>query len=151
MTVNTDDYVPEPSWVGRIMECTRLYRRTVLAALDEAGFGDIPINASAVLGALARRPTTAGQLADGLSRAKQEVSRLVDTLVDRDYVVRESDPDDRRRLVLRLSRKGQAAAAVVHATVLTLDQRMEAELAGRGLNADQIERVGRALDEFARR
>jgi DNA-binding MarR family transcriptional regulator len=95
--------------------------------------------------------SAAAQLADGLSRAKQEVSRLVDTLVDREYVVRESDPDDRRRLVLRLTRKGRAAADVIQAAVLALDQRMEAELAGCGLDADQIERVGRALDQFAGR
>ena len=151
MTVNSDDYMGEPAWVGRIMECTRLYRRTVLTALYRAGFGDVPINASAVLGSLARQRGTVGQLADGLSRAKQEVSRLVDTLVDRDYVVRESDPDDRRRLVLRLTRKGRAAAAVIHAAVLTLDQRLEAELAGNGLDAGQIECVGRALDELTRR
>ena len=54
-----------------------------------------------------RQPATLGAVADGLGRGAPAISRAVDTLVRAGLVERTHDPDNRRRLALRLSERGQ--------------------------------------------
>ena len=62
----------------------------------------------------------------GLRRSKQRSSQLIDTLV-RGYLERRNDPDDRRRMSVRLTERGRIASAAIQAAVDTID----AELAER--------------------
>jgi DNA-binding MarR family transcriptional regulator len=55
----------------------------------------------------ARQPATLGEVANALGRGAPSVSRAVDTLVRAGLVERTNDPDNRRRLALRLSERGQ--------------------------------------------
>lgn len=57
----------------------------------------------------AQEPATLGQVADAVGRGAPAVSRAVDALVRSGLVERTQDPDNRRRLALRLSERGQAA------------------------------------------
>jgi len=57
----------------------------------------------------ARQPATLGEVADAVGRGAPAVSRAVDLLVRAGLVERTQDPDNRRRLALRLSERGQAA------------------------------------------
>ncbi len=59
----------------------------------------------------AREPATLGEVADAVGRGAPAVSRAVDTLVRAGLVERTQDPDNRRRLALRLSERGRDAAA----------------------------------------
>lgn len=56
----------------------------------------------------AHEPATLGQVAKSVARGAPAVSRAVETLVRSGLVERTHDPDNRRRLALRLSERGQA-------------------------------------------
>jgi DNA-binding MarR family transcriptional regulator len=61
-----------------------------------------------LMGAIAaREPATLGEVANAVGRGAPAVSRAVETLVRAGLVERTHDPDNRRRLALRLSREGQ--------------------------------------------
>jgi DNA-binding MarR family transcriptional regulator len=62
-----------------------------------------------ILQHLRRGRAMQSDLAFQLTVTKQSVTRIVDTLVDRRYVIRRVDPDDRRRVIHSISAKGQRA------------------------------------------
>jgi DNA-binding MarR family transcriptional regulator len=105
--------------------------RTRLAA----DFDDLPRNGPYVLGGMANHGGTAAQLIRELGVSKQAASQLIDTLVLRGYLVREVNPDDRRRMDINLTERGRAAADAVRTGVLSVDTELAAmitpeELAG---------------------
>jgi DNA-binding MarR family transcriptional regulator len=57
--------------------------------------------------------TTIGDLAEALRRSPSATSRLVDGLVKRRLVERQSEPDDRRQRTVRLTLRGQAVLRAV--------------------------------------
>lgn len=101
-----------------------VYAAEMRQAFAEAGFDDLPRNGAYVLGS-ADNGAPLGQIIRELRVSKQAAGQLVDTLVLRGYLNRTVDPDDRRRLTLTLTERGQAANAVTQARV----QHIEAELA----------------------
>jgi DNA-binding MarR family transcriptional regulator len=124
----------------------RSYGEVVRHAVAEAGFDDLPRNGAYVVGATARHALTMQELPAALGVTKQAFSQLVDTLVLRDYVERETDPTDRRRLLLRLTDRGRAVAEVVDACARRSDAAV-AELVGEGALAD-ARRVLAAMNEL---
>jgi len=90
------------------------YGGVIRRALDRAGFDDIPANGLHVIGGLAlgAEDVPLSALIQDLRISKQSAGQLVDTLVMRGYLERQVDADDRRRLILRLTERGTAAAAV---------------------------------------
>ncbi|MEO6433185.1 MAG: MarR family transcriptional regulator [Sphingomicrobium sp.] len=58
-------------------------------------------------------PATLNEVASSVGRGAPAVSRSVDTLVRAGLVERTQDPDNRRRLALRLSKSGRARLAEV--------------------------------------
>lgn len=90
------------------------YGAAMRKALDGAGYDDIPANGLYVIGAMAqdaREMPLAAVIAD-LGLSKQAAGHLVDTLVARGYLERRADPQDRRRLIVSLTERGQDAARV---------------------------------------
>ncbi len=60
------------------------------------------------LSMLARRqPLRMSDLADALGMTAASASALIDRMVQRGFVTRRSDPDDRRTVLVELSRRGQ--------------------------------------------
>jgi DNA-binding MarR family transcriptional regulator len=90
------------------------YGNAMRAALDRAGCDDIPKNGLYVIGGLALGAggVPLGQLAAELGVSKQAAGQLVDTLVLRGYLDRVVDPEDRRKISITLSKRGQMAATV---------------------------------------
>jgi DNA-binding MarR family transcriptional regulator len=93
----------------------------VQSGLAARGFTDVrPVHGFA-FAALAGGDTTTAGLANALGITKQAAAQLVDHLVDHGYVIRQSDPRDRRAQRLLLTDRGhactgaaqQAAAEVV--------------------------------------
>jgi DNA-binding MarR family transcriptional regulator len=80
------------------------YRR--LLGLRQAEWGVI-----AQLGA--RAPRTLGDLAAGMGLDATQISRSVSDLVERGLVTRSSNPRNNREVLIALSRKGEAANAVI--------------------------------------
>jgi DNA-binding MarR family transcriptional regulator len=102
----------------------RVYGGAIRDALSEAGYGDIPKNGIYVLGAIARMGAPLSRIIEQLGVSKQAGGQLVDTLVVRGYLDRETDPHDRRRLTVRLSERGRAAAEISRAAVERIDARL---------------------------
>jgi DNA-binding MarR family transcriptional regulator len=109
---------PEPWWDEVVLpallgSARRTYGQAMRAALLRAGFDDMPPRGMGVVGGIARNgPAPQQELPRFLSTSKQSASQLVETLVQRGYVERSTDPDDRRRIVLTLTDRGREAAAL---------------------------------------
>jgi DNA-binding MarR family transcriptional regulator len=79
-----------------------------------------------------RQPATLNEVADAIGRGAPAVSRAVETLVRAGLVERTHDPDNRRRLALRLSQQGEdtlRARPAAHGKLTTsLDRLAQSEL-----------------------
>ncbi|HET8554192.1 MAG TPA: MarR family transcriptional regulator [Rhodanobacteraceae bacterium] len=102
----------------------RAYGGAIRADLDRAGYDDIPRNGLYVLGALANHDTPLSEIIRYLGVSKQAAGQLVDTLVSRGYLEREVDAEDRRRLTIRLSARGEDAAIIMREAVKRIDTRL---------------------------
>jgi DNA-binding MarR family transcriptional regulator len=97
------------------------YGSAVRQALADGDFDDVPRNGAFVLGGIARHGAPLSEIISALGVSKQAAGALVDTLVARGYLDRSVDPEDRRRLTVRLTERGAAAAAVVRSAVEEVD------------------------------
>jgi len=118
------------------------YGSAMRAALADAGYDDIPKNGLYVIGGLAlqTRDHPLSQLIDELKLSKQAAGQLVDTLVERGYLEREVDKNDRRKLTVGLTKRGQTAAKVQAAALAKIDAKLIARV-----GAKDIERARRTL------
>ena len=116
------------------------YGKAMRAALEQAGYDDIPGNGLYIIGGLAldRERIPLRQLVKQLGITKQGAGQLVDTLVMRGYLSRTVDENDRRKLNVTLTPRGQAAAEVQSA-------------AREAIDAELIDRVGEDDIRAARR
>ncbi|MCS6939749.1 MAG: MarR family transcriptional regulator [Roseiflexaceae bacterium] len=95
-----------------------------------------------MLAKLAERPWSLSELAAAHQVTPSSMSRTVDVLVQRNWVERATAPDDRRKVVLRLTPAGYAAHAAIRDAareaaarlIAQLDERQRAHLY-EGLNA----------------
>ena len=90
------------------------YGNAMHKALAEAGCDDVPPNGMYVIGSLAlgAGDVPLSLLVKQLRLSKQAAGQLVDTLVLRGYLRRETDETDRRRFTIALTERGWHAAAV---------------------------------------
>ena len=119
------------------------YGIAMRAALDAAGFDDIPRNGLYVIGGLATGTPDVplGALIRDLRISRQSAGQLVDTLVARGYLERTVDAHDRRKLNITLTERGLAAAAAQAGARRRIDQTLVDRI---GLEAVMIMRQGLA-------
>jgi DNA-binding MarR family transcriptional regulator len=103
-----------------------VYGLFIRDALAEAGFGDMPASGGYVIRLVAPGITPLSDVISDLGISKQRASELLDTLVLRGYLERSADPADRRRVLVALTDRGQAASDAVYAAVLDIDTRLTA-------------------------
>jgi DNA-binding MarR family transcriptional regulator len=108
------------------------YTNAVRRELTEGGYDDLPPNGAFVVGAVTNHGVPLAEAVRGLHVSKQAASQLVDALVTRGYVERTPDPEDRRRVVLRVTERGAGAAECVQAGVRSVDDRLAARLGADG-------------------
>jgi DNA-binding MarR family transcriptional regulator len=121
--------VPAEVVVPALLRASRgAYANAIRDRLAAAGFDDMPKNGPYVIGGMANRNATAGQLVQQLGITKQATSQLLDTLVLRGYVDRSVDPDDRRRQTLELTERGRDAGVAIRAGVDSVDDELVAIL-----------------------
>lgn len=91
----------------------------LLAKVLEIALGEADLSPSQyrLLNFLLEAPAAATALADRLDVTRPSLTALVDGLVARGFVVREPDPDDRRRVSHQISDQGRAAAAKADAAI----------------------------------
>jgi DNA-binding MarR family transcriptional regulator len=116
------------------------YASAIRAALGEVGCDDVPGNGIYVIGAVANDGTPLSEIISHLGVSKQAGGQLVDTLVLRGFLDRTPDPDDRRRMTVALTERGQLAAETTRSAVAAVD----AELVARA-GPDVIDQLRAAL------
>ncbi len=93
----------------------------------------MPPNGAYVIGGMARTGAPLSELIKQMGVSKQAAGQLVDTLVTRGYLDRSVDAEDRRRLTVSLTRRGQSAAAVVRSAVEHVDAQLVARVGAEAL------------------
>jgi len=121
----------EPWWATVVMPvlfaaARESYGRAIKVALAEVGCGDMPRSGSRLIGGIARSGQPMRDLVDEMGVSKQRTGQLIDVLVDRGYLTRETDPEDRRRLMVDLTERGTMAAEAIRRAVDRLDSTLEA-------------------------
>jgi DNA-binding MarR family transcriptional regulator len=94
-------------------------------ALEGSDMDDLPPNGPFAIGAIARTSAPLSSIVRQLGCSKQAAGQLVDTLAVRGYLERSIDPDDRRRLIVRLTARGEAAAKLIRSAVDGLEAELE--------------------------
>ena len=120
------------------------YGAAIRAALNAADLADLPREGPFVIGALVRIGPQLGRIIGALGISKQAGGQLIDMLVQRGYLEREPDPDDRRRYVLALTPRGKAAARAIRAAIAHVDAELE-----RRVGAVNVRRARRTLHALA--
>jgi len=105
----------------------------------------ISVSQAHALGELATQPLTQAELARRLGLDRSVVSRLADTLIERDWLQRERHPQDQRAVQLVLTGAGaQAAARLAGARRARMATLLDA------VPVDERDAVLHALDVLAR-
>jgi DNA-binding MarR family transcriptional regulator len=109
------------------------YSAEIRERLAEIGCEDFPRNGPYLVGGMVNHHNPPAQLIREMGISKQAASQLVDTLVLRGYVTRGVDPEDRRRMTIEVTERGEAAAAAVRAGIAEVDAAL-----ARRLTPDQL-------------
>lgn len=104
----------------------------IQAGLARRGFDDVrPVHGFA-FARLSGTPATASELATHLGVTKQAAAQLVDHLVQRGYLRRETDPTDRRARLLVLTERGRACTAAADQAAVDVVQHWRDQLPEAG-------------------
>jgi len=98
-----------------------MVRHEVMDGLHAAGFGDILPAHLGVFQYPGPDGVRPGVLAMRTQSSKQAMNHLLHQLESGGYITREAHPDDRRTRVVRLTKRGWAAAAVIEQIVERLE------------------------------
>ncbi|HEX3940070.1 MAG TPA: MarR family transcriptional regulator [Acidobacteriaceae bacterium] len=132
---------------GLLRHAQRAYGAAMRAALAAIGCDDMPKNGMYVIGGLAMGAggVPLSQFVAELGVSKQAAGQLVDTLVLRGYLDRSIDTEDRRKLSIKLTTRGEAAAAAQGAA----RKRVDAQLA-ESVGSECVVEMRRALGALCR-
>jgi DNA-binding MarR family transcriptional regulator len=120
-----------------------LVRHEVMNALHEAGFHDVlPAHLGVFQhpGPDGQRP---GMLALRTRASKQAMNHLLHQLESGGYLLRDSNPDDRRTRVVHLTERGRAAQSVIQQTMARLEREWY-----QALGQDAYGGLARALERL---
>lgn len=102
MNLSPDDCAQE------VLDVTPLVMRVIRAEMRSQRAPDLSVPQFRVLGFIHRHPATSlSAVAEHMGQALPTLSNLVDSLVTRKLVTRESSTTDRRRMTLNLTAKGE--------------------------------------------
>jgi DNA-binding MarR family transcriptional regulator len=102
------------------------FKAKALAKLEGAGFDPYHYSVLAILGEGARE--TQAMIADTLALDPSRLVALLDALEDRELVVRQRDPDDRRRHVVTITDEGKRELSRLRAIVKEVEDEFFAPL-----------------------
>jgi DNA-binding MarR family transcriptional regulator len=112
----------EMVWPVLLAEARLAYTTEIRKAFEEAGFDDMPRAGARVIGRIAFGGTNVNEVAAVYGVSKQAASQLVDALVARGYVERMPDENDRRKMLVRLTERGTAAAEELRDAIARVDE-----------------------------
>jgi len=120
------------------------YAGSIRAQLHAVGITDLPRNGAFLLAGIDTRGGPAPDLPSDLGITKQAVSQVIDILVNRGYLERGANTDDRRRINLVLTERGQRAVDAVLRGVEAVDTQLRDRL-----SSEQIATMRSALSALA--
>lgn len=126
-----------------IEEAIKSYRKFAQKRINEQGI-DITIDQWLVLNSLdTNKKLPQNQLAELVFKDVASVTRIIDLLVKKEYLVRSTHSDDRRRFVLEITEKGRDAIAKAGSIV-----NENRSIALNGLSDANINRVQSLLKQI---
>lgn len=132
--VTEAEHAPPPL-AALLRRARNTLREAVRTALADAGYDDLPANGPYVISATAAEGVPLAVIIERLGLSKQAAGHLVDLLVLRGYLDRHVDPNDRRRLVVVPTERGQAAALVIQQAADRLEGRLVATVGAADVEA----------------
>jgi len=111
------------------------YARSIRAQLHAIGIDDLPRNGAFILAGIDTTGGPRGDLPADLGVTKQAVSQVIDTLVNRGYLTRSPDPDDRRRISLELTERGQQVVDAVSHGIEAVDFQLQERVSPEQIEA----------------
>jgi DNA-binding MarR family transcriptional regulator len=144
--------IDEPDLAIILVAANRCLSDRLTAAVRHTGARDARTAFGFVIRAVAAEEPTVTRLAELLGVSRQAASKLADEMVQRGYLLRATDPDDRRRTHLRLSAKGRRVRQRAAEESAAIEAELRAEVGDRAVDGLRrallafVEREG-ALDE----
>jgi DNA-binding MarR family transcriptional regulator len=144
--------VDKPDLAIILVAANRCLADRVTAAVRETGARDARPAFGFVIRAVDAEEPTVTRLAQLLGVTRQAASKLADEMVQRGYLLRAVDPEDRRRTRLRLSAKGRRVRVRAAAESAAIEAELRADVGDRAVDGLRrallafVEREG-ALDE----
>lgn len=100
------------------------YANSIRAQLQAIGIDDLPRNGAFVLAGIGTAGGPRRDLPSYLGVTKQAVNQVIDILVNRGYLERSPDPEDRRRIILELTERGTQVVSAVASGVEAVDRQL---------------------------
>ena len=100
------------------------YALVIQRELTAAGFDDLPRSGPFVLGGIVNWGATVADMVSDLGVTRQAASQLIDVLVLRGYLTRQADAQDRRRIAIGLTPRGETAGGVVINAIAAVDRNL---------------------------
>src|ERR1700757_3592689 len=123
------------SMPGLLRGARKAYGNLIRQEFADAGFDDMPRHGAYVLARVYGDSSASADFARDLNISKQAVSQLVDTMVMRGYLARTPDTEDRRRMVLTLTPRGEEAATAGWRAASEADAELASRLSPEGVAA----------------
>ncbi len=93
--------------------------------------------------------STIAELHRALAHRRSTLTSILDRLAERKFITRESDPNDRRSFIVRLSTKGKTVAARVHRELARIEESALKGVTGREFQS--VVKVLQTLEKTADR
>ena len=144
--------IDDPDLAIILVAANRCLSDRLIAAVRGTGARDARPAFGFVIRAVDAEEPTVTRLAELLGVSRQAASKLADEMVQRGYLLRAADPDDRRRTRLRLSAKGRRVRKRAAEESATIEAELRAAVGDRAVDGLRrsllafVEREG-ALDE----
>lgn len=121
----------------------KAYRQFAQRTITEAGF-DITIDQWLVLNMLSEHPgISQGEIAERVFKDAASVTRIIDLLIRKGYLVRENHQTDRRRFTLELTKEGKALIRSISKVVETYRGQ-----ALKGISEKELQSVRETLNQI---
>jgi DNA-binding MarR family transcriptional regulator len=114
------------------------YAGSIRAQLHAVGIEDLPRNGAFILAGIDATGGPRQDLPYDLGVTKQAVSQLIDVLVNRGYLERGEDPQDRRRITLELTARGIQAVDAVYRGVEAVDVQLQERVSPEQIEAMRV-------------
>jgi DNA-binding MarR family transcriptional regulator len=108
-----------------LREAQSAYVSAIWAAVRDAGYDGMSRSGIHLISAITCTEVPLSTVISHLGVSKQAAGQLVDALVTQGYLDRSVDPADRRRLVVALTGRGEAVAAVIRSTAAAVGAALE--------------------------